>query len=161
MLAHGLNGRPWTQGTVSLFLRKPRNAGLREHNDEIMGNGNWPALVDESTWRAAQTVLNAPGREPGRKAVPRHLLTGVLGCGAEGCGEYLSGQETNAGTIRYSCKRATECRFSPNMSSRCCSGSSAAAGQARRDRAAAGRIARPGRNREATHRGQRPAGPAE
>ena len=32
--AYGLTGRPWTQSTVSLFLRKPRNAGLRAHNGE-------------------------------------------------------------------------------------------------------------------------------
>ena len=101
--ALGLTGRPWTQATVSLFLRKPRNAGLREHNDEIIGKGSWPALVDESTWRAAQSVLNAPGRAPGRKAVRRHLLTGVLLCGVEGCGGYLTGQWTTRKTIRYSC----------------------------------------------------------
>ena len=51
-----------------MFLRKPRNAGLRAHNGEIVGKGTWPALVDESTWRAAQAVLNAPGRAPGRKS---------------------------------------------------------------------------------------------
>ena len=60
--AYGLTGRPWTPSTVSLFLRKPRNAGLRAHNREIVGKGTWPALVDESTWRAAQSMLNAPGR---------------------------------------------------------------------------------------------------
>ena len=102
--AYGLTGRPWTLATVSLFLRKPRNAGLRAHNREIIGNGNWPALVDESTWRAAQSMLNAPGRAPGRKAVRRHLLTGALLCGVENCDGYLTGQWTTRKTIRYSCK---------------------------------------------------------
>ena len=53
--AFGLSGKPWTASTLSLFLRKARNAGLREHNDEIVrdedGNpvkGTWPALVDEA-----------------------------------------------------------------------------------------------------------------
>ena len=59
--AFTLNGKPWTHAQMSKFLRKPRNAGLRAHNGEIIGKGNWPALVDESTWRAAQAVLNAPG----------------------------------------------------------------------------------------------------
>lgn len=90
--ALGLTGKPWTPSTVSLFLRKPRNAGLREHNGEIVGAGTWPPLVDEQTWRAAQAVLNAPGRAPGRKTVRKHLLTGVLLCGNPGCGGYLSGQ---------------------------------------------------------------------
>jgi DNA invertase Pin-like site-specific DNA recombinase len=89
--AHGLTGQPWTASTVSLFLRKPRNAGLRSHNDEIVGKGTWPPLVDESTWRAAQDVLNAPGRKPGRKSVRQHPLTGVMRCGREGCDGHLAG----------------------------------------------------------------------
>jgi DNA invertase Pin-like site-specific DNA recombinase len=89
--AFGLNGQRWTPSTVSLFLRKPRNAGLRSHNGEIVGQGTWPALVDESTWRAAQDVLNAPGRAPGRKSVRMHPLTGVMKCGREGCGGHLAG----------------------------------------------------------------------
>jgi DNA invertase Pin-like site-specific DNA recombinase len=90
--AYGLTGKPWSASTVSLFLRKPRNAGLRDHNGEIVGAGTWPPLVDEETWRAAQAVLHAPGRAPGRKTVRKHLLTGVLRCGKSGCGGYLSGQ---------------------------------------------------------------------
>ena len=90
--AHGLNGKPWTESTVSLFLRAPRNAGLRSHNGEIVGKGTWPAIVDESVWRAAQTVLNAPGRAPGRKTVRQHKLTGVLRCGKPDCDGYLAGR---------------------------------------------------------------------
>lgn len=87
--AYSAKGHPWSASTLSLYLRKPRNAGLREHRGEIVGPGNWPALVDEATWRAAQAVLNAPGRGPGTKTVRKHLLTGVLRCGK--CGGYLSG----------------------------------------------------------------------
>jgi DNA invertase Pin-like site-specific DNA recombinase len=102
--AYGLNGQPWTPSTASLFLRAPRNAGLRAHNDEIVSKGTWPALVDEKTWRTAQTVLNAPGRAPGRKTVSRHLLTGVLGCGKPGCGGYLSGYWDTQKILHYRCK---------------------------------------------------------
>ena len=97
-----VNGKLWTAPQVSNFLRKPRNAGLRAHNGEIVGKGTWPALVDENTWRATQAVLNAPGRAPGRKTVRRHLLTGALGCGK--CGHYLSGMQTVTKTIAYRCK---------------------------------------------------------
>jgi hypothetical protein len=90
----------------------PRNAGLRADNHEIVGKGTWPPLVDESTWRAAQAVLDAPGRAPGRKTVRKHLLTGVLQCGKPGCGGYRSGQWTmqKAGGRRghstvYGCKQ--------------------------------------------------------
>jgi DNA invertase Pin-like site-specific DNA recombinase len=103
--AYGLTGKPWREPTVSLFVRKPRNAGLRSHNGEIIGKGTWPPLVDEPTWRAAQAVLDAPGRAPGRKSVRRHLLTGVLQCGKQDCGGYLSGQWTTQKTIAYGCKK--------------------------------------------------------
>lgn len=89
--------QPWSASTLSLFLRNPRNAGLRAHNRKLVTDsdgqpvrGAWEPLVDEDTWRAAQTVLNAPGRAPGRKTVRKHLLTGVLRCGK--CGESLAGQ---------------------------------------------------------------------
>lgn len=89
--AVGLTGRPWTASTVSLFLRSPRNAGLRGYDGGICGKGTWKPLVDESTWRAAQAKLSEPGRKPGPKSVRKHLLTGVLQCGAPGCGGHLGG----------------------------------------------------------------------
>lgn len=109
--AYGLNGKPWKASTVSLFLRSPRNAGLRSHNGEIVGTGNWPALVPQSTWKAAQAVLNAPGRAPGRKSCRQHKLTGVMRCGKEGCSGYLAGNwqmnktsGPRAHAIVYRCK---------------------------------------------------------
>jgi DNA invertase Pin-like site-specific DNA recombinase len=100
--AFTLSGKPWTPSLLSPFLRKPRNCGLRTHNREIIGTGNWPALVDESTWRAAQNVMKAPSRGSGsRKSVRRHLLTGLLVCGR--CGDTLGGQWTTAKRINYAC----------------------------------------------------------
>jgi DNA invertase Pin-like site-specific DNA recombinase len=111
--AYGLTGKPWTASTVSLFLRSPRNAGLRSHNGEIVGKGNWTQLVDESTWRAAQAKLNTPGRAPGRKSVRQHLLTSVMHCGRDGCNGRLAGnwqmQKHRGGprahSIVYRCKK--------------------------------------------------------
>lgn len=99
----GKTGSPWTPTTLSLFLRAPRNAGLRSHNGEIVGPGTWPGLVDEETWRAAQSVLNTPGRGPGAKSVRKHLLTGVLVCGK--CGSRrMAGKQTLEKSIVYGCK---------------------------------------------------------
>ncbi|WP_234785015.1 recombinase family protein [Mycolicibacterium thermoresistibile] len=89
--------QPWSASTLSLFLRSPRNAGLRTYNRELVLDkdgqpvrGAWEPLVDEDTWRAVQSVLDAPGRAPGRKSVRQHLLTGVLVCGK--CEGSLAGQ---------------------------------------------------------------------
>lgn len=104
---NGATGKPWTVSTLSLFLRNPRNTGLRAHTDtatgrtEIVGPGTWTPLVEESLWRSVQHVLNAPGRGPGPKSVRRHLLTGLMRCGrcaAEGVDARMSGQWTTKKT---------------------------------------------------------------
>ena len=98
-----VTGKPWTAEVLTKFMRKPRNAGLRAYKGEIVGKGTWPPLVDETVWRAAQAVLDAPGRAPGRKAVRRHLLTGVALCGK--CKHTLAGSYRTDGRIVYVCKQ--------------------------------------------------------
>ncbi|MDA0251849.1 MAG: recombinase family protein [Actinobacteria bacterium] len=109
-------GRRWDTNSVSHFLRHPRNAGLRSHfvtgkstrgtlTDDIVGPGTWPALVEESVWRAAQTVLDSrpSGGRGGRRSVRKHVLTGVLRCGREGCDGRLGGTRTASGDVGYAC----------------------------------------------------------
>jgi len=130
--SYGLTGKPWSVSTVSLFLRAPRNAGLRAHNDEIIGKGTWKPLVPEATWRAAQEILSDPSRAPGPKSVRQHMWTGVPRCGHKGCDGRLGGQwalrltggspgrpkagqkkephpGTMAATITYQCKKCRRC----------------------------------------------------
>ncbi|WP_371869921.1 recombinase family protein [Mycobacterium kubicae] len=64
--------RKWTQPQVSNFLRKPRNAGLRDHNGVVVGKGTWPALVDEDTWRAVKACWKRPD---GHRAARRCAAT--------------------------------------------------------------------------------------
>ena len=93
----------------------------RVTRDDVVGKGNWPELVDESTFWAAQAVLDAPGRAPGRKSVRKHLLTGVLGCGK--CGGHLSGAyvgKTSKASSPTFARAAMESTFAPSMSSHCC-----------------------------------------
>ncbi len=99
----GRNGKPWSASTFSLFLRSPRNAGLRAHNDVVVGPGNWAPLVNESTWRATQGVLDDPARKPGPKTVRRHLLTGLLRCGKCADGGRIGGYQGPQGQERYRC----------------------------------------------------------
>jgi DNA invertase Pin-like site-specific DNA recombinase len=101
--ARGGTGKPWTASTVSLFLRKPRNAALRSHNGKIVGPGNWTPLVDVKMWKAVQSILNAPGRGA-RRSVRKHVLTGLLRCGKQDCGAYLSGGQPANGVPSYRCK---------------------------------------------------------
>jgi DNA invertase Pin-like site-specific DNA recombinase len=100
---YGRNGKPWTASTMSLFLRSPRNAGLRAHNNVVVGPGTWAPLVDESTWRATQAMLDDPARKPGPKTVRQHFLTGVLRCGKCPDGGRMGGYHGPRGTERYRC----------------------------------------------------------
>ncbi|MEM6109206.1 recombinase family protein [Mycobacterium sp. 050272] len=87
----------WYRGTVKDVLTNPRHAGLRRYrtpeerakirqNPElgIVGKAEWPAIVDETTWRAAVRILTDPARLTGR-AGAKGLLTGVALCGV--CGQ--------------------------------------------------------------------------
>ena len=104
----GLTGRPWTASTISLFLRAARNAGLRSHNDVIVGKATWPGMVDEQTWRTVQAILGQPSRRPGKKTVQRHRLTSMMACGK--CGTKLGAHQIiSTKAIAYVCKNGA-CR---------------------------------------------------
>lgn len=99
--------KPWSASTLSLFLRSPRNAGLRAYDGKIIGVGTWPPLVDADTWRAAQAVLDDPARKPGPKTCRRNLLTGLLRCGK--CGGAMRGYLHPTAAPKYSCRECFGC----------------------------------------------------
>lgn len=106
-------GSDWRHGTVRDVLTNPRNAGLRRHrttedrpkirqNPElgIVGQANWEAIIDETTWRAVARTLSAPER----RSPPRGgkgLLTGVGICGV--CGETVHRGGGRSGNRMYRC----------------------------------------------------------
>jgi DNA invertase Pin-like site-specific DNA recombinase len=86
-------GGRWATATVRSMLCSPTIAGYRVHRGEVVGRGDWPPILDETTWRQVGAVLSAPrdvqtvdGRTwhvSGRRAsARRYLLTG----GAAVCG---------------------------------------------------------------------------
>jgi site-specific DNA recombinase len=88
----------WDGGIVSRCLRKPRYAALRAHKGEIMGDAQWPALVDRETWHAAQASMRNPERRPARG--DQKLLTGVAVCGVCGGPVHAGGGATGRGVYR-------------------------------------------------------------
>lgn len=104
----------WTPSLLSVFLRKARNAGLREYNGALIYDaegqpvqGTWPALVDRDLFDAVQSVLNRPERKPGRRTTNKHLLTGVLVCGV--CGSTLRAYQDGYGKQKYRCAPDSGC----------------------------------------------------
>jgi len=85
-------------------LVRPRNAGLihrgradRRHESrddlpqrfEVLGKAEWPAILDEDTWRACSTLLLDHSRRVPVPAESRWLGTRSYVCGVEGCGALM------------------------------------------------------------------------
>lgn len=65
-------GGAWHSSALRVTLTRPRNAGLMEHQGQIIGEAEWPAVVSEMEWRALVEKLADPERRtndhgPGRK----------------------------------------------------------------------------------------------
>lgn len=78
-------GRPWRTREVSRVLCRARNAGLMEHNGEVTGPGDWPAIVTEDEWRACRSILTDPERRTSPGSERRWLCSGIALCGICGC----------------------------------------------------------------------------
>jgi len=94
---------PWRGDSVRWVLKNPRYMGKRAHKGEIVADGLWPAIVPESTWHAAQSILMDPARKD--KSKPRgtrYLLTGLAVCAVCGASAH-SGGNGRAGIPSYRC----------------------------------------------------------
>ena len=118
-------GKPFTRQSVLVIMRNPRNAGLavlprREDPDdrpeldtpprrrkrllppEIVGRGEWEAVITEEQWRAVDGLLANPGRKPPKGV--RTLLGGLAVCP---CGNVVEGAPSHRGYSVYRCRPAT------------------------------------------------------
>lgn len=71
-------GNPWRPARLREMIRSPHLAGLRSHRGEVVARATWPAILDEVTHRRLARAFD--GRR--RTTVRRHLLSGLLVCGA-------------------------------------------------------------------------------
>lgn len=110
----GSGGGRWTTSTVHKVLSRPRNAALAEHHGQVLDLGTgadgkpkraqWPAIVDENTWRSVSAILSDPGRRTNKGGTAAsHLLSGIALCG--GCGLGVVVNASADGTPRYRCSR--------------------------------------------------------
>ncbi len=112
-------GHAMTPGVLRTLLVNPKIAALATWNPrrpdgrlvkadrQIVGKGQWPALVDEDTWRAVEAILTDPSRQNGKRGnQPAHLGSGLYRCG--GCGRvmYVNSRKTRRGDreLFYACK---------------------------------------------------------
>lgn len=79
-------GNKWQGNVVGNMLRKPRYVGMRTHQGEVVGPGNWEAIIDRDTFDRATAVLAAPGRIHSRGVAGKYLGSGLYRCGRCGAG---------------------------------------------------------------------------
>jgi site-specific DNA recombinase len=75
-----VTGRPWSSTVIRAMMLRPRMAGWRTLNGEVVARGEWQPALDEVTWQRVKTVLTAPGRRSGGNGARVNLLTGLAVC---------------------------------------------------------------------------------
>jgi DNA invertase Pin-like site-specific DNA recombinase len=107
-------GNEWSRYAVRDVLLNPRYCGLRRHvpadqlgamrkNPElgIVGAAQWPAIVDEPTWRAVAYIMASDGRRRAPVAA-KGLLTGVGICAV--CGQTVQRSGASVAAPQYRCR---------------------------------------------------------
>lgn len=82
------------------WVTSPTVAGFRVYRGENVGKGNWPAILDEDTWRrvCAKLATRSTGPSTGRK----YLLTGGIAiCGKCGAGMRCAPRKMSGGWAPY------------------------------------------------------------
>lgn len=83
------NGKSWSGTTLRQVLLRERNAGRRVHQGQVIGEGDWPAILDEDTFDRLVALLRDPRRRTNSGSEVVHLLSGIAKCGR--CGGTLRG----------------------------------------------------------------------
>lgn len=95
-------GAQWNDAQVRRVLVNPAYAARRVHRGEVVGEGDWPALVDADRFERVQARLSAQRTSQTRQRGTARLLTGVGRCG-------VCGGKVGAGHDRHQ-RKMYQCR---------------------------------------------------
>jgi site-specific DNA recombinase len=99
-------GKAWKPTELRRALCRPRNAGLMVHRDLVVGRADWPAILDEDTWRGVCVVLSDPARRTNTTTARKWLMSGLALCGV--CGDPV--RSFSASAQRRKTKPVYTCR---------------------------------------------------
>jgi len=100
-------GNAWHVTSLRHLLLNPRHAGLNAYRGEVIGPGDWPAILDESTHRAVVALLTNPARRTASTTVGKYLLSGLVRCGRCGAAMFASPMGQRGGYwMVYRCRSA-------------------------------------------------------
>jgi site-specific DNA recombinase len=100
-----VRGTEWSYTTLRGLLLRPRNAGLRQHRGQVIGDAVWDPIVPREDFQRLERLLRDPSRKTTRNNTHRHLLSGIATCGVCGKGVKSGATKTRAGETRrvYRC----------------------------------------------------------
>lgn len=78
-------GKGWLSGVIRRIAKNPAYIGERRLDGQVY-KGQWPALVDDKTWSAVQSLLGDPARSGTRPGRVRWMASSVATCGRCGLG---------------------------------------------------------------------------
>ena len=81
--------KTWRPQRLRVTISSPTYAGLRTHQGEVIGEGDWEAMISVEEHERLLAIFADPARRTTthRGSEPRHLLTGIARCGV--CGEVM------------------------------------------------------------------------
>lgn len=94
----------WSGQTLRSALLNPRYIGKRTYHGEVVADAVWPAIIDEPTFLAVESIL----RDPSRRRAPhggRYLLSGLALCGV--CDGTVHAGGSSRGVPSYRCGRSS------------------------------------------------------
>lgn len=105
----------WAATAVRYVLTNPTYIRQRIYHGQQYLDGNWPAILDETTHHALVAKFASPSRGPGtapRGRQPSTLLSGIATCHT--CGSLLrASRDSRNGHTRYRCASKRGCVWVP------------------------------------------------
>lgn len=95
-------GARWNDSQVRRVLVNPAYVSRRVHRGEVVGDGDWPALIDVDRFERVQARLVAQRTSTTRQRGTARLLTGVGRCGV--CGGKVGAGHDRTRRKMYSCR---------------------------------------------------------
>jgi site-specific DNA recombinase len=90
--------KPWGKQMARHVVARERNAGLRVHHAQVVGDGTWEPILDPGRWQQVRAVLGDPTRKTATSSAAVHLLSGLARCGVCG-GPIRAGQNRSTRRI--------------------------------------------------------------
>lgn len=97
-----VKAKAWTRESVRSVYRSPRIAGLVAYKGEIVGEGDFPAILDRATWEAVNEAVQHGPAKPAGYGARVHVLSGFVFCGICGATMVVKGADEKPQT-GYAC----------------------------------------------------------